>query len=159
MRIMIGKKVLGMILASFLFVFFLTSTAQAAETNYDDLFVYIGDSLMKAKSGDPQSISENMALFESEWNAVKTDSQHAHEVDERLLDVKNALEKDHNSEQIQQLLSSLSGSLVAYDAAQNPADKDKDTELLQALIPYIAEMEATIESGDAEKVKVNMKIS
>ena len=55
--------------------------------------------------------------------------------------------------QIKQLLSSLSGSLVAYDAAQNPADKDKEKKRLQALIPFIAEMEATIESGDAEKAK------
>ncbi|HEY4550373.1 MAG TPA: FTR1 family protein [Bacillus sp. (in: firmicutes)] len=153
MHIMIGKKRLCMILASFLFVFFLTSAAQAAEKSYDELFVYIGDSLMKAKSGDAKAISENMGLFESEWNAVKTDSELAHKVDERLLAVKNALEKDNNSEQIKQLLSSLSGSLVAYDAAQNPADKDKEKERLQALIPFIAEMEATIESGDAEKAK------
>ena len=53
---------------------------------------------MKAKSGDAKAISENMALFESEWNAVKTDSELAHKVDERLLAVKNALEKDNNSE-------------------------------------------------------------
>ena len=103
MHLIIGKKRLGMILASLLFVFFLTSAAQAAEKNYDELFVYIGDSLMKAKSGDVKAISENMALFESEWNAVKTDSELAQKVDERLLDVKNALEKDNNSEQIKQL--------------------------------------------------------
>ena len=49
----------------------------------------------------------------------KADSELAHKVDERLLAVKNALEKDNNSEQIKQLLSSLSGSLVATpDAAQ-----------------------------------------
>src|SRR3954466_9948281 len=100
MRIMTGRKVLGMILASLLFLSFLTPTAQAAEKNYDELFVYIGDSLMKAKSGDQQAISENIAFFESEWNSVKTDSQKAREVDERLLDVKNALEKDNNVEQI-----------------------------------------------------------
>ena len=81
MHLIIGKKRLGMILASLLFVFFLTSPAQAAEKNYDELFVYIGDSLMKAKSGDMKAISENMALFESEWNVVKTDSELAQKVD------------------------------------------------------------------------------
>ena len=74
--------------------------------------------------------------------------------------MKNALEKDNNSEQIKQLLSSLSGSLVAYDAAQNPADKDKEKERLQALIPFIAEMEATIVKWRVlKRQKVNIKFS
>jgi high-affinity iron transporter len=153
MRIMTGRKVLGMILASLLFLSFLTPTALAAETNYDDLFVYIGDSLMKAKSGDQQAISENIALFESEWNSVKRNSQQTKEVDERLLEVKNALEKDNNVEQIKQQLSSLSGALVEYDAAQNPTDKGKDKERLHGLIPFIDEMEVTIQSGDIQKAK------
>ena len=72
MHIMIGKKRLGMIFASLLFVFFLTSAAQGAEGKYDELFVYMADSLMKAKSGDAKAISENMGFFESEWNAGKT---------------------------------------------------------------------------------------
>ena len=65
MHLLTGKKELGRILAIILFLLLLTPTTQAAEKNYDDLFVYIGDSLMKVKSGEQQAISENMALFES----------------------------------------------------------------------------------------------
>ena len=55
MHLFFGKKKLGRILAIILFLLFLTPTTQAAEKNYDDLFVYIGDSLMKVKSGEAAS--------------------------------------------------------------------------------------------------------
>src|SRR3954463_4517933 len=96
MHLLTDKNGLSRILAIILFLLLLTPTTQAAEKNYDDLFIYIGDSLMKVKSGEGQAISENMALFESEWNAVKINSKQADEVDQRLLDVKNALEKGHD---------------------------------------------------------------
>ena len=128
----------------------MTPTTQAAEKNYDDLFVYIGDSLMKVKSGEQQDISENMALFETQWNAVKIDSKQADEVDQRLLDVKNALEKGHDMKQVKGKLSSLSESLVAYDTAQNPVDTDQDKKRLQSLVPFIDEMKVTIQREDAQ---------
>ena len=133
MHLFFGKKRLGRILAIILFLLLLTPTTQAAEKNYDDLFIYIGDSLMKVKSGEQQEISENMALFETQWNAVKIDSKQADEVDQRLLDVKNALEKGHDMKQVKGKLSSLSESLVAYDTAQNPVDTDQDKKRLQVI--------------------------
>ena len=142
-----------MILCQFsLFVLFLIGCSGSGE-NYDELFVYIGDSLMKAKSGDAKAISENMTLFETEWNTVKTDSELAQKVDEHLLAVKNALEKDNNSEQIKQLLSSLSGRLLHMMQRKIQLIKTRIKNGLQALIPFIDEMEATIESGDVEKAK------
>ena len=159
MHLMIGKKRLGMILASFLFVFFLTSAAQAAEKNYDELFVYIGDSLMKAKSGDTKAISENMALFESEWNAVKTDSELAQKVDERLLDVKNALEKDNNSEQIKQLLSSLSGSLVAYDQRKIQPIKTRKKNGFKHLFRLSLKWKRPLKVEMPKRLKVNINFS
>ena len=145
MHLFFSKKKLGRILAIILFLLLLTPTTQAAEKNYDNLFVYIGDSLMKVKSGEGEAISENMALFETQWNAVKIDSKQADEVDQCLLDVKNALEKGHDMKQVKGKLSSLSESLVAYDTAQNPIDTDKDKKQLQALIPFIDEMKVTIQ--------------
>ena len=53
-----------------------------------------------------------MALFETQWNTVKIDSKQADEVDQRLLDVKNALEKGHDMKQVKGKLSSLSESLL-----------------------------------------------
>ena len=88
-----------------------------------------------------------------EWNAVKIDSEQADEVDQRLLDVKNALEKGHDMKQVKGKLSSLSESLVAYDTAQNPVDTDKDKKRLQALVPFIDEMKVTIQREDAQKAK------
>ena len=105
---------------------------------------------MKVKSGEQQEISENMALFETQWNAVKIDSKQADEVDQRLLDVKNALEKGYDMKQVKGKLSSLSESLVAYDTAQNPVDTDQDKKQLQALIPFIDEMKVTIQREDAQ---------
>src|SRR4051812_3372033 len=115
---MFGKNSLGILLVILLFLSLLTSAAQAADTNTDNLFIYIGDSLMNAKSGNQQAISENISLFESEWKAIKKENQQAEEVDEHLLQVKNALEKG-NLTKVKSGLSSLSGSLVKYDKAQN----------------------------------------
>ena len=150
MHLLTDKNGLGRILAIILFLLLLTPTTQAAEKNYDDLFVYIGDSLMKVKSGEQQEISENMALFEIQWNTVKIDSKQADEVDQRLLDVKNALEKGHDMKQVKGKLSSLSESLVAYDTAQNPVDTDQDKKRLQSLVPFIDEMKVTIQREDAQ---------
>ena len=150
MHLFFDKNKLGRILAIILFLLLLTPTTQAAEKNYDDLFIYIGDSLMKVKSGEQQEISENMALFETQWNTVKIDSKQADEVDQRLLDVKNALEKGHDMKQVKGKLSSLSESLVAYDTAQNPVDTDQDKKRLQSLVPFIDEMKVTIQREDAQ---------
>ena len=59
MHLLTGKNGLGRILAIILFLLLLTPTTQAAEKNYDDLFVYIGDSLMKVKSGEQQDFRKH----------------------------------------------------------------------------------------------------
>ena len=64
---------------------------------------------MKVKSGEQQEISENMALFETQWNTVKIDSEQADEVDKSLLDVKNALEKGYDMKQVKGKLVFLIG--------------------------------------------------
>lgn len=150
---MIYKKMLGMLTVCLIVFLCLSPASFAAEKNYDSLFVYIGDSLMKAKSGDQEAIAENMAGFESEWNALKTDNEQAKEVDEHLLQVKSALQKDSGMDEIREELSSLSSSLVAFDKAQNPVNKDKDKEKLQELLQQIDEMKATVSQGDAQKAK------
>ncbi|WP_338449711.1 FTR1 family protein [Niallia oryzisoli] len=150
---MIYKKMLGMLTACLIVFLCLTPASFAAEKNYDSLFVYIGDSLMKAKSGDQEAIVENMAGFESEWNALKNDSEQAKGVDEHLLQVKSALQKDAGMDEIREELSSLSSSLVAFDKAQNPVNKGKDKQKLQELLPLIDEMKATVSQGDTQKAK------
>jgi len=147
---MINKKMLLMLAACLVILLGLSPVSNAAEKNYDNLFVYIGDSLMKAKNGDYEAIAENMASFETEWNALKTDSEKAKKVDKELLQVKDALQKKADIEETKKKLSSLSSSLIAFDTAENPVNKGKDKEKLQALLPLIADMKATVSQGNAE---------
>ncbi|MBT2647658.1 hypothetical protein J7E52_13120 [Bacillus sp. ISL-34] len=46
---------------------------------------------MKVKSGELEEVSKNIDLFEKDWQTVKTESESAREVDERLSAVKSAV--------------------------------------------------------------------
>ena len=63
------RLLLRIILVHFLILLCLTNPVQGAEKSYDDLFISIGDSLMKVKSGDRQGISENLTT--SKLNGIR----------------------------------------------------------------------------------------
>ncbi|RFU61053.1 FTR1 family iron permease [Peribacillus glennii] len=151
----IKRNYFGVWMLALLLVFsFYFPHAQAAE-NHDELFVYIGDSLMKAKKGDLEAVSKNMQSFETEWNSVKeSDSKQAAFVDERVKALKEALH-DGKAEpkKVNALLSALSSSVVQYDQEQNPADKKKDKARVKALVPLLDEMEMTISDEEFSKAK------
>ena len=126
----------------------------SAGENHDQLFVYIGDSLMKVKSGDLEEVSKNIERFEQDWKTIKTDSESARKVDDKLSAVKRAVRDQASTDEIKNRLSALSSTLVIYDTNENPVDKTDYKERLQAILPLIDELDALITEGDFDQAKV-----
>ncbi|MDQ0220248.1 hypothetical protein ELQ35_15135 [Peribacillus cavernae] len=152
MRAVNRNRHLLMIIAFLMLFSFFMPHGQAAE-NHDELFVYIGDSLMKAKEGDLEAVSKNIDSFDTEWKAIKKpDSKQAEAVDQNIEKVKKAIQKG-DTEELNSPLSALSNSVVQYEKEQNPVDKEKEKKRLKALLPLLDEMASTVSAGDIAKVK------
>ncbi|WHY68034.1 FTR1 family protein [Neobacillus sp. SuZ13] len=137
------------------FVFFQTVHPVKAEVNHDELFVLIGDSLMKAKDGDQSTVSTNMEQFATEWKAIKNkDSEQAKKVEQALHEVQSLLTKGKiEKDVLSKSLSSLSSAVVLYDQEQNPQDKKKGKEQVKQMIPLIATFKKSIEDGNQTVLK------
>ncbi|MCM3569190.1 FTR1 family protein [Neobacillus mesonae] len=148
----IGK--LFILLIALLFLFQSSHfTADAAE-NHDELFVLIGDSLMKAKDGDVETVAKNMEQFAHAWTSVKKDGPEAKSVDQELAKVQNLLaEKQADSQAISKGLSALSSAVVLYDEAQNPVNKEKAKEKVNQLLPLIENLKKSLAEGDTSALK------
>ncbi|TWD94504.1 high-affinity iron transporter [Neobacillus bataviensis] len=136
--------------------FFQMSLPVKAAENSDELFVLIGDSLMKAKDGEQAVVSNNMEQFASEWQSVKkASSKQAQKVDQELKKVQSLLAKDSvDKEALSKSLSALSSAVVQYDEEQNPKDKEKAKEQIKQLLPLITVMEDSIEKGDTASLNL-----
>jgi high-affinity iron transporter len=139
-----------------LFIFFQTAHHVAAAENHDELFVLLGDSLMKVKSGDQETVSNNMEQFSKEWIKIKNaTSEQAKSVDQDLEKVQNLLAKrEVEIEILSSSLSALSSSLVKYDTEQNPVDRTKQTVQVEKLLPLLEKLKESILDGDAANIKI-----
>ncbi|SFC96744.1 high-affinity iron transporter [Bacillus sp. OV322] len=124
-----------------------------AEDNTDGLFMYIGDSLMKAKAGDLKAVSVNMSQFSKEWNSSKKEGKKAKRVDKHLLEVEKSLKAGGNPAEINTLLSALSGSLAAYDKEQKPDDSSEGKARVKAMLPIADSLKSKVESKDFNAAK------
>ncbi|WHY78721.1 FTR1 family iron permease [Neobacillus sp. WH10] len=142
------------LLTAFFVLLQLTYPVTAAE-NHDELFVLIGDSLMKAKDGEQAVVSKNMEQFAAEWKSIKNaDSKQAKKVDQELTEVQRLLtESNVEKEKLSKSLSSLSSAVVLYEQEQNPADRAKGKEQVKQLLPLINNLKASIEKEDIAALK------
>lgn len=136
--------------------FFQMSLPVKAAENSDELFVLIGDSLMKAKDGEQAVVAKNMEQFASEWQSIKkAGSEQAQKVDQKLKKVQSLLAKDSvDKEALSKSLSALSSAVVQYDEEQNPKDKEKAKEQIKQLLPLITVMEDSIEKGETASLNL-----
>lgn len=122
---------------------------QAVE-NHDELFIYIGDSLMKVKEEDWKAIENNLSLFEKDWAKIKKTGKLAGKVEGELAAVRKSLGRQ-DVESVNQALSKLSNAFVQYDEEQNPVDKEREKEKVQLLLPHLNDLKSTVEEGNFTK--------
>ncbi|MEH7180017.1 FTR1 family protein [Neobacillus vireti] len=139
-----------------LFIIFQTAHQVAAAENHDELFVLIGDSLMKVKSGDQETVSNNIEQFAKEWMKIKNpNSEQAKSVNQDLEKVQNILAKGEvEEEMLYNSISALSSSLVKYDTEQNPVDRTKQTVKIKKLLPLLENLNGAILDGNIANIKI-----
>ncbi|MGG3564772.1 FTR1 family protein [Neobacillus rhizosphaerae] len=144
-----------LLLLTILFILFQTIQPVSAAEEHDELFVLIGDSLMKAKDGELAVVSSNMEQFAADWKGMKkADSKQAKKVNQELKEVQSLLAKGNvDNETLAKSLSSLSSAVVLYDQEQNPQDKEKAKEQVKQLLPLISIMQSSIEKGETANLK------
>lgn len=152
-REMFGVKWSRTLAIVVIFMLSLSVSKVFAGENHDSLFSYIGDSLMKAKAGDMSAVSENIRLFEEDWNEVKTDSKLADNVDTGIENVKKEIQSGADAADIRTQLSALSTALITYDTEQNPVDTSADKQKLKQLIPLIEAMKKDILAGEVTTLR------
>ncbi|MFL6555742.1 MAG: hypothetical protein ACJ8MO_06475, partial [Bacillus sp. (in: firmicutes)] len=137
------------------FILFQTVHPVKAEVNHDELFVLIGDSLMKAKDGDQSTVSGNMEQFADEWTMIKNDdSKQAKKVEQALQEVQSLLAKGKIEQDVlSESLSTLSSAVVLYDQEQNPPDKEKGKEQVKQMTPLIAALTKSVEDRNQGVLK------
>ncbi|MCQ6282446.1 FTR1 family iron permease [Bacillus sp. EB600] len=142
-------KLLILLIAS-LVVFSLNVHPAAASESHDELFVLIGDSLMKAKDGNQAAVSKNIEQFEAKWESIKkTDSKTAKSVAKSLKAVQSLLAKEKpDNDDLSKGLSALSTAVVQYDQEQTPQDKEKQKDEVKRIYPMIDNMKNSIEKGN-----------
>jgi len=140
-----------------LFIFFQTAHHVAAAENHDELFVLIGDSLMKVKSGEQKTVSNNIEQFAKEWIKIKNaNSEQAKLVDQDLEKVQSLLAKGEvEKEKLSSSLSALSSSLVKYDKEQNPVDRTNQTVHVKKLLPLLENLKGSILDGNVANIKIH----
>ncbi|MFK9095447.1 FTR1 family protein [Bacillus salipaludis] len=141
-------------LAAFLVLFQTIQPAEAAE-NHDELFVLIGDSLMKVKDGEQAVVQKNIEQFANEWKSIKkAGSKQAKKVDQELKEVQKLLAAGKvEKEELSKGLSSLSSAVVLYEEEQNPQDQEKAKEQVKQLLPLINNLKASIEKEETASLK------
>jgi high-affinity iron transporter len=140
-----------------LFIFFQTAHHVAAAENHDELFVLIGDSLMKVKSDDQETVSNNIEQFAKEWIKIKNaNSEQAKLVDQDLEKVQSLLAKGEvEKEKLSSSLSALSSSLVKYDKEQNPVDRTNQTVHVKKLLPLLENLKGSILDGNVANIMIH----
>ncbi|RJS61794.1 FTR1 family protein [Bacillus sp. PK3_68] len=123
-----------------------------AEESYSDLFISVGDAMMKTKAEDWKAVDAFVAQLNKDWKQVdQTDSKEAKKVDEALLQV-NKVAGKHKKEPMLAALSVMSHALVAFDKEQNPVDEEEQRlEVKSAFMPVLADLQTAIKNKDAEE--------
>lgn len=152
---MLRFKTKTIVILMMFFILFQTVHPVKAEVNHDELFVLIGDSLMKAKAGEQSTVTSNMEQFANEWKAIKNaDSKQAKKVEQTLQEVQSLLATGKIEKAVlSESLSSLSSAVVLYDQEQNPQDKEKGKEQVKQMKPFIAALSKSIEDGNQAGLK------
>ncbi|MFD2444953.1 FTR1 family protein [Bacillus sp. CGMCC 1.16607] len=140
------------VLTIFLFVSAFADSV-LGQNSYDDLYIEIGDAIMKTKEADWVSVNTSIDKFNQLWQEIKA-GEKAVEVNRSLTEVQNELVKsEKDADAIGKALSSLSKALASYHNAENPSNSESEKAKLTALIPYVDELSEIIQNGQLEEAK------
>lgn len=123
-----------------------------AEEDYGNLFISVGDAIVKIKADDWESVEGLVAQLNNDWEQVnQSESNEAKNVQESLVKLNKAM-KEHQKEAVMKSLSDVSHALIAFEKEQNPVDKEEQRdEVKAALTPILAELKSAIDEENAKE--------
>ncbi|KIL80189.1 FTR1 family iron permease [Bacillus badius] len=126
-------------------------SAVQAEEDYGELFISVGDAMMKTKAKDWKAVETLIGQLNDDWKQVDPGkSKEAEKVDKALSKANKVLGK-HEKESMLEALSEVSHALIAFEKEQNPVDeKQQRLEVKTAFMPILADLKTVIEKEDGE---------
>lgn len=123
-----------------------------AAESYSELFISVGDAIMKVKADDWEAVDELVTQLNDDWVQVeKSGSKEAQNVEKALLQT-NQMIKNQDKDKMLDALSGLSLALVEFEKEQNPVDKDQQREEIQeALLPILTKLQVAINQQNADE--------
>lgn len=123
-----------------------------AEEDYGNLFISVGDAIIKMKADDWDSAELLVAQLNEDWEQVKqTESKEAKNVQKALLKLDNAM-KEQQKEAVMTALSDVSHALVAFEKEQNPVDQvEQREEVKSALMPILTDLKSAIDEENEKE--------
>ncbi|MBE1553936.1 FTR1 family iron permease [Sporosarcina limicola] len=129
-----------------------------AEEDYRELFISVGDAMMKTKADDWVAVEELVAQLNEDWKQIdQSKSVEAKNVTQMLKQMNKNMGK-HDKELMLAALSDVSHALVAFEKEQNPVDEEAlRNELRLALTPILVDLQVAIEAENVEEVQAQYK--
>ncbi|MGG3797755.1 FTR1 family iron permease [Metabacillus fastidiosus] len=147
------KRISALSFAIFLIFNLLVIPPALGAENLDDLYIEIGDALMKAKAGDQNAVKEHVANFQHGWEKIeKENSKQADKVDKTLKQLNEQLAKE-DSVHVTELLSALSKGLVLYEKEQSPVNDKQEKEKIKQLLPLVTNIENEVNAGNFDEAE------
>ncbi|XXM74475.1 FTR1 family iron permease [Lysinibacillus sphaericus] len=124
----------------------------SAEENYSDLYISVGDAIMKVKAEDWDSAEKLVAQLSSDWEKADVPENETSKKVGDSISTLDELVKERKKEPVLDALSDVSHSLVALEKEQNPVDQEEQRgQVKAALTPILDEMGQSIEAKDADR--------
>lgn len=129
-----------------------------AEENLQDLFISVGDAMMKTKADDWEAVETHISQLNDYWEHVQNaNSVEGKNVEQAIKELNLTIEK-HNKEEMLAALSEVSHALVAFEKEQNPVNEQEQREEVKvALTPILINLKTAIENENAEEVQLQYK--
>lgn len=152
-----GKLCKKIIIASFI-LFLLSPLRFVQAEGYQELYISVGDAMMKTKADDWKSVEVLVTQLNDDWKKVEqANSKQAAEVNEALKKLNDIVSK-HDQVAMLEALTTVSHALIVFEKEQNPVDEQQQRKEVQtALMPVLQKLETAIKKKDAEEVNVQYK--
>jgi high-affinity iron transporter len=130
----------------------------AAAPSTDELFVHVGDALVKSKDENWQPILDDLQKFQDSWKQIKQDNPEAKQVDDALARVQDVMgENPRDKNSVYEALAQLSHATNAYEVALEGGKKDDGKEKVKQLLPLADRMIDEVKNQNQAQAKAYYK--
>ena len=129
-----------------------------AEEGYSDLFISVGDALMKTKADDWSSVDLLIKQLTDDWKLVdQSNSTEATEVEKKIELLHKAVKKK-DKQQMLDALADVAHALIALEKEQNPVDEEAQREVFEDVFrPGLNDLKIAVESEKIEEANLQYK--